>query len=126
LKKIKMTALAEELGLTFEQVQVLAEQKVARGRTGKGKNTWLSHEAAEEIRLATQVPLAVSNKLEVRAMRQAANPRFVHCRYDGCDTLIPVLIPQRLVGRMIGKTFTAESITDASNCTTYRYFNPAS
>lgn len=123
---MKLTDLAKELGKTYEEVMAVRMEKVKNGCTGVGKNTWLNEKAQADIRLAFEVPLAVSNKVWVKGVRQPNNPRWLYCKADNIDNLIPVLMPNsKSGGRMIGKKFIAESITDASNSVTYRYSHAA-
>jgi hypothetical protein len=124
---MKLTELANELGKSFEEVMAVRMEKVKNGCTGTGKNTWLNEKAQADIRLAFEVPLAVSSKIWVKGIRQPRNPRWLFCKSDGIDHAIPVLMPNsKSGGRMLGKRFIAEGITDASNSVTYRYSHAAS
>ena len=124
---MKLTELANELGKSFEEVMAVRMEKVKNGWTGVGKNTWLNEKAQADIRLAFEVPLAVSTKVWVKGVRQPGNPRWLYCRIDGVDGLVPVLVPNNKAGgRLLGKKFIAESITDASNSVTYRYSHATS
>lgn len=57
----------------------------------------------------------------VKVLQQAPNPQWAYCVAIGKDLgKIPVVIPRRLTGKLIGKQILVEAITDNVG-TTYRY-----
>ena len=121
MAKIKLTQLAIELKKPFAELMSIKDEKLERSEwTGTGKNTWLTPEGAEKMKLAVEVPLAVPAILQAFGLHDAANPNWVYCRIEGFDGKKPVAIPRRLHGRLVGKTFPIHAISDATG-TTYRH-----
>jgi hypothetical protein len=100
----------------------LKREKLSPGQyTGYGKNTWLTVDGAETLRLAVDAPLAVPTKLRGIVIRDAQNPRWVYVKLEGVDGKVPVAIPRRLRGMLAGKNISIDAITDAQGGTTYRH-----
>lgn len=119
--KIKLTELAAELGQTFKHMDALKAQKLQEEEfSGVGKNTWLTPDAAEKLRLCFVVPPAVPDVFKAVVLRHVPNPKWVFCRLLGLDQNVLVLVPKRLRGKLIGKTIEVHAITD-TNGTTYRH-----
>lgn len=56
-----------------------------------------------------------------KVLQQAPNPQWVYCIAIGKDLgKIPVIIPRRYSGKLVGKQILVEAITDNVG-TTYRY-----
>ena len=123
MKKMRLTTLAKELGMDVNHLVRLKGQKLSPSHyTGYGKNTWLTVEGAELLRLATEAPLAVPNKFQGMVLCAARNPRWVYAKLDGQEGRVPVAIPRKLIAiRMVGKKIPIDAITDASGQTTYRH-----
>jgi len=122
MKKMKITTLAKELKMDIHALVALKSKKLASAHfTGLGKNTWLTPEGAELLRLAVLAPLAVPNRLGAMVIRDANNPRWVYAKLDGAEGKVPVAIPMKLRGRLAGKHIEVEAITDATGETTYRH-----
>lgn len=121
MSKIKLTDLAKKLGIPYETLFNLRNEKLSPSDwTGTGKNTWLTANAAERLELATKVPLAVPTLLNGYAVRDAPNPNYIYAKLDGIEGVKPVVIPRRLYGRLRGKNIQVHAITD-TNGTTYRH-----
>lgn len=123
MKKMRLTTLAKELGWDINQLVRLKGQKLSPDHyKGYGKNTWLTVEGAEILRLATEAPLAVPNKFTGIVLCVARNPRWVYAKLDGREGRVAVAMPRRLIPRlMVGKKIPIDAITDASGETTYRH-----
>lgn len=122
MKKMKLTALAKELKINVNLLVKLKRDKLATWQyTGSGKNTLLTGDGAETLRLAVDAPLAVSNKLTGFVLRAANNPKWVYVTFQGRDGRFPVSITARKRGHLIGKYINVEAITDYEGITTYRY-----
>jgi hypothetical protein len=119
--KIQITELAKELDYDIDKLIGLKMKKLgAEHFKGNGKNTWLTDEGADLLRLAVQVPLAVPNRLMGMVLHEARNPRWVFVKIDGKEGKHPVLIHRRYYGRMIGKRIAINQITDNKG-TTYTH-----
>jgi len=95
--------------------------------TGKGKNTWLTPEGADTLRLWKEVPEVVPTTLYGYVLFDAPNPNWVYAKIDNIDGKHPVAIPRKLRGKLgpkerggKGKRIPIHAITDATG-TTYRY-----
>lgn len=82
---------------------------------------WISEAGMEKLKLAGEVPLAVPSRVMVRGVRSAPNPRWLYCKVEGKDAVVPVMMPWRLSGKMIGKPFYVEIIKDGDGGVTYRH-----
>lgn len=119
--KIKCTALAEEMKVDVEQLLARAPKVLKpEHSTGKGKNTWFTEEGADMLRQSEEAPLTVAKRYSARGLHTAKNPRWLYCIIEGFHGKIPVAVPRKLQGRLEGKTFTVEAITDIRG-TTFRH-----
>ena len=118
--KTNVKDLAKQMDMSVDDLLKLASRKLTTGVTGKGKNTWFSGEAVELLRLAKEVPLAISDKTRGLVIYAARNPTWVYAKIDGIDGKRLVHISRRHAGMLIGKRIPIEAITDV-NGTTYRH-----
>lgn len=115
--KIKCNELAVELGYTHDQLMQRAALILKpEHTTGKGKSTWFTEEGADLLRQEKESPLTVSKRHKARCVHEAPNKRWVYCVIDGHGKR-PVLIPRRLTGHLVGKTFMVEAVRDTSGIT---------
>jgi hypothetical protein len=123
MSKVKIIALADELGKTVNELLKIKSSKLTEGLhySGYGKNTYLTEEAVELIRLSFDVPLAVPDKIRALVLMEARNPRWVYAKLEGHTGKVPVAIPRKLRGKLLGKRINVDAITDASGGTTYRH-----
>jgi hypothetical protein len=126
--KVKLTELAKELRISFDKAHEVAKEKLMETQmTGKGKNTWLTPEGADTLRLWKEVPEVVPTTLYGYVLFDAPNPNWVYAKIDGIEGKNPVAIPRKLRGRLgpkekggKGKRIPIHAITDGTG-TTYRY-----
>ena len=122
MKKIKITELAAELDMDVDKLIKLKMEKLGPQHfKGYGKNTWLTHEGANLLRIANIAPLAVPNKLWGTVLNTCRNPAWLSVKIDGIEGRQPVRIPRRKVGLLIGKRILIDAITDANGGTTYQH-----
>ena len=121
MKKLRLTTLAKELGIDVNQLVKLKGQKLSpENYTGFGKNTWLTVEGAEILRIAVEAPLACPNKFEGVVIGPCRNSRWVYVKIDGKEGRTPVQIDRRWHAQtMVGKRIRIDAITDAQGGTTY-------
>jgi hypothetical protein len=123
MNEIKFSDLARELGLSNLELSRLRDDKLtpAEHFSLDGKK-WFTHEGAEKLRLASEVPLAVPDKAVGRVIRPAVNQRWVYVELQSNrGVVVPVAIPRRLYGRLINKTINVDIIKDASGGISYRH-----
>ena len=64
-------------------------------------------------------PPEQTNIFEATCISQAPNPQWIYCKVNGKDGKIPVVIPKRLSGKLVGKRVHVEAISDEAG-TSYR------
>jgi hypothetical protein len=119
--KTNIKTLAEELDLGVDAILKAAAEKVKSGVTGTGARTWFDDAAVAILREALADPILSPKKLSGRVRRLARNPSWCYVAIDGMASLVPVAVPRRLAGRLLGKVIPIEMIIDGSNESTYRY-----
>jgi hypothetical protein len=115
--------LSEEIGVDVNELLKLKAEKlqVDLHYTGYGKNTNLTELGEELIRLAYEVPLSVPDRLQSVVLTEARNPRWVYCKIVARDGRVPVAIPRKLRGKLVGKRIFIHEIKDANGGTTFRH-----
>lgn len=123
MSKIKIITLADEMGKTVNELLKIKSAKLTQHLhySGYGKNTYFTEEAAELIKLSIEVPLAVPNKFKALVLMEARNPRWVYAKLEGYEGKVPVAIPRKLRGKLVGKNINVDAITDSAGGTTYRH-----
>lgn len=123
MSDIRFTDLADELGITNIQLSKLRDAKCAPGDYYvKDNRRWFTEAGADKLRLAKDVPLAVPDRIGGWVVRAAPNPRWVYAELDSeKGKVVPVAIPRRLHGRLIGKRITVDIIKDAEGGVSYRH-----
>lgn len=61
------------------------------------------------------------NIFEATCISQAPNPQWIYCKAQDKEGKLPVIIPKRLSGKLVGKRVTVEAISDETG-TSYRLF----
>lgn len=118
--KQKLTELAKKLKIDWAEAERLRDTKLEPSEwTGKGKNTWVTEEAAVKLTLAVEVPPVVPDLIYGLVVENALNPNLVYVSMDG-GPKVPVFIPRRFYDKLIGKKIPIHAITDAKG-TTYRH-----
>lgn len=120
--KTKLTELAKELDVPFEELFQQAQEKLTQSElTGRGKNTWVTEKGTEELRLNADIPEAVPPVLYGRVKHAAVNRLWVYCVIEGLEGKHPVLVGRRWGGdRLVGKPIEIHQIEDAKGLS-YRY-----
>jgi hypothetical protein len=124
--EIKFKDLKAELGLKHFDLLAIRKEKLKAGEDYVVRRgiCFFSEAGADKVRLAVAVPLAVPKKATGMVIRAAPNPRWVYVKIDDgkkLGSLVPVAIPRRLYGRLIGKRICVDIIQDAQGGTSYRH-----
>lgn len=120
MAKKRLSKIAMDNGKTFEEMVSLAGEKLAESMiSGKGKGTWIDDKGQELLEDACDVPEIVPKHFTATVKSKAPNPRFVYAVINELKIRVPVLVPKKLVRRLIGTSITVERITDNGG-STYR------
>jgi hypothetical protein len=99
MAKKKLTQIAEENEIEFDEALSLAQEKLPEGSlSGKGKN----------------------KHFKGIVLQEAPNPKWNYVRHPVLKKRVPVLIHRRWQGKLVGKEITFEAIEDTKG-TTYRH-----
>ena len=121
MPKRKLVTVAEEFDVEFDEAIKIVKEKIpAEYVTGKGKNTWISEEAQDILDDGLFIDEIIPRNYIGRVLNECPNPRYnsVHCREIG--KRVPVMIPRKLHGKLIGKAITFEAVEDSKGVS-YRY-----
>ena len=113
MPKVKLTKLAEENDISFDEAMELAKEKLPEDYlTGKGKNTWIHEDGQDILREAFDVPELVPKFLKGNVMHDAPNPHYVYAHIKEIGKKVPVVISKHFKGKLIGKQIDIEAIQD--------------
>ncbi len=106
MSKKKLTQIAEEYEISFEEAQDIVMSHLAEEMvTGKGKNTWIN-DGGQEV-FENMVPINILYRGKV--MHNAPNPNFVMVHIRELGKKVPVRIPRRYSNNMVGKMIHVEA-----------------
>lgn len=124
MPKKKLTALADEYEVPFEEALEIVNDKVPdEFVTGKGKNTWIAEEGQAIIDDAMFIDEIIPRNHVGKVLKECPNPRFNFVYSKDIGKRVPVMIPRRWQGKLIGKRITFEAIEDNKGVS-YRYVKP--
>jgi hypothetical protein len=113
MPKVKLTKLAEENEVTFEEAMEMAKDKLPEDYlTGKGKNTWVCEEGQEILSEAFDIPEIVPKFFKGIVKHDAPNPHYVYAYIKEIGKKVPVVISKHFIGRLVGKPIDIEAIQD--------------
>tara|TARA_R100001163_G_scaffold65799_1_gene64995 strand:- start:6951 stop:7322 length:372 start_codon:yes stop_codon:yes gene_type:complete len=120
MPKKKLTEIAKEYELTFEEAQdIVLNCLVEEMVTGRGKNTWIS-EGGQSL-FDDLVPIDVIYRAKV--LHQMPNPKYVSCYIRELSQKVNVEIPLRFTGQLTGKIIHIEA-NNKNEKTQYVYRKP--
>ena len=100
MAKKKLTNIAEEYGLTFEEAHELVFKHLDEETvTGRGKNTWINEEGQTALDDVIAMPILYRGKV----LSEAPNKNFLIVYIKDILRKVPVRIPARMQGLLIGK-----------------------
>lgn len=121
MPKVKLTQIAAEYEVDFDEAMKIVKDKIpSEFVTGKGKNTWISKEGQDILDEGLFVNEIIPRNFVGKVLNECPNPRYnsVICKEIG--KRVPVMIPRRWHGKLVGKLITFEAIEDESGVS-YRY-----
>ena len=108
MAKKKLTNIAEEYGLTFEEAQELVFKHLDEETvTGRGKNTWINEEGQTALDDIIAMPVLYRGKV----LSEAPNRNFLIVYIKDILRKVPVRIPARMQGLLLGKMIYVQAET---------------
>lgn len=121
MPKTRLTELSEQFDVSFEEALQIAIDKLSEEMiTGKGKNTWINEEGVEILNEALEIPEIVPKHYRTKILKECPNKMFNWGHIKEIGKRVPVLIPRKFWGKLIGKYVTIECISDDTG-ESYRY-----
>ena len=119
--KIKLTEFAQYHETDFNEALDIVKEKLPEEYiTGKGKNTWLSVEAQGILADGMLINEIIPKHYKGKVLSICPNPRFNMVHFVEIGKKVPVLIPNRLKGKFLGKVICFEVI-ESETGVSYRY-----
>ena len=114
MAKKKLTAIAEEYGIPFEEVQELVFKHLEEETvTGKGKNTWVNEVGQVALDDIIAMPVLYRGKV----LSQAPNPLYIMVYLKDITRKVPVKIPRKYTNRLVGKIVYVQADTSGESVT---------
>lgn len=121
MAKKKLTQIAEENEIEFDEALSLAQEKLPEGSlSGKGKNTWVNEEGTKILEESFCIAEIITTHFNGLVLQEAPNPKWNYVLHPVLKRRVPVLIQRRWQGRLVGKKITFEAIYDNKGVT-YRH-----
>jgi len=119
--KTRLVTLSEEYKVDFDEALQLAKGKLPKEMvTGRGKGTWITPEGVEILKEAFDIPEIVPKHIQVKILKECPNRCYNWGYSKEIGKRIPVLLPRKFWGRLVGKTVAIECIEDDKGVS-YRY-----
>lgn len=121
MAKKKLTQIALEQEVEFDEAMEMAQDKLPEGSlTGKGKNTWVNEEGTAILEESFMIEEIIPKHYTGNVLAECPNPRYNYVFNKELGKRVPMLVPRKWQGRLIGKVITFEAISDHIG-TSYRY-----
>ena len=121
MAKKKLTQIALEQEVEFDEAMEIARDKLPEGSlTGKGKNTWVNEEGTAILEESFMIEEIIPKHYTGNVLNECPNPRYNYVFNKELGKRVPMLVPRKWQGRLIGKVITFEAISDHMG-TSYRY-----
>ena len=121
MPKKKLTQIAIEQEVEFEEAMRIAEEKLPEGSlTGKGKNTWVTDEGTSILEKSFMIEEIIPKHYTGNVVGECPNPRYNYVVSKAIGKRVPMMVPHKWQGRLIGKKVILEAISDNAG-TSYRY-----
>lgn len=121
MAKKKLTKIAEEQEVEFEEAMRIATEKLPEGSlTGKGKNTWVNEEGTAILEESFMIDEIIPKHYIGKVLQECPNPKYNVVYNKEIGKRVNMLIPRKWQGRLVGKEVTFEAIEDTKGVS-YRY-----
>ena len=119
-KKPSVT-IEEEQEVDFNEAMRIALEKLPEGSlTGKGRNTWVTEEGTAILEDSFMIEEIIPKHYSGIVLYECPNPKFNYVQNKEIGKKVPILVPRKWQGKLIGKQVTFEAIQDDKG-TSYRY-----
>lgn len=124
MPKKKLTQIANEYEVEFTEALEIVKNKVPKDFvTGVGKNTWISEEGQDILEDGLFIDEIIPRNFVGKVLNECPNARYNSVYSKEIGKRVPVMIPRRWQGKLVGKNITFEAIEDDKGVS-YRYVKP--
>lgn len=121
MPKQRLSKLAQEYDIPFEEaLRIVQESFPSEFLTGKGKLTWVSEEGQDIIHDNLFIAEIIPPTFLGEVLSECPNARFNYVYSKEVGKRVPVMIPRKLRGKLVGKIICFEGIKDDTGVS-YRY-----
>ena len=121
MPKKRLIQIATEQEVQFEEAMRISQEKLPEGSlTGKGKNTWVTEEGTAILEESLMTEEIIPKHYLGHVLDECPNPRYNYVYNKDIGKKVPMLVPRKWQGKLIGKVITFEAISDNKG-TSYRY-----
>ncbi len=120
MPKKRLIQIATEQEVEFEEAMRIAQEKLPEGSlTGKGRNTWVTEEGTAILEDSLMIEEIIPKHYTGMVLSECPNPRYNYVHNKKIGKKVPMLVPRKWQGKLIGKMVTFEAISDNKG-TSYR------
>ena len=121
MAKKKLTKIAEEQEVEFNEAIKIAQEKLPEGSlTGRGRNTWVNEEGTKILEESFMIDEIIPKHFKGMVLNECPNPKYVSVLHPEIRKRVNVLVPRKWQGKLVKKEITFEAIEDV-NGISYRY-----
>ena len=121
MAKKKLTKIAEEQEVEFDEAIKIAQEKLPEGSlTGRGRNTWVNEEGTKILEESFMIDEIIPKHFKGMVLNECPNPKYVSVLDPEIRKRVNVLVPRKWQGKLVKKEITFEAIEDV-NGISYRY-----
>mgnify|MGYP003123406195 CR=1 FL=1 len=121
MPKKRLTKIAEDHEIEFDEALRISEEKLPVGSlSGKGRNTWVNEEGTQILEESFMIEEIIPKHYEGNVLSECPNPKYNYVFSKDIGKRVPMLIPRKWQGKLVGKIVIFEAISDSTG-TSYRY-----
>jgi hypothetical protein len=121
MPKKRLIHIATEQEIKFEEAMRIAQEKLPEGSlTGTGRNTWVTEEGTKILEDSFMIEEIIPKHYTGMVLSECPNPRYNYVHNKEIGKKVPMLVPRKWQGKLVGKMVTFEAISDNKG-TSYRY-----
>jgi len=121
MPKKRLTELADQYEVPFEEALEIVKEKLPTDQvTGRGKLTWIGEVGQAILDDSLMIDEITPKHYTGEVLGECPNDRYNYVHSKEIGKRVPVLIPSRNRGKLVGKVITFEAIEDNKGVS-YRY-----